>query len=87
LIFVVRPFGVNPDFVFVDKRNGSKHLVQVKTTLGTKRSSDLTEAINLLDVLAKTKLLRRGKYVADLVSVRVRAIDDFSVRHFGIEDV
>jgi hypothetical protein len=85
LTFEVRPFGVNPDFVFVDPGNRAKHLVQVKTTLGGTRPV-LTDAILLLDVLAKTKLIRKGRYVADVVSVSVLTANDFTLRHLQIEE-
>lgn len=86
LTFEVRPFGVNPDFIFLDPKARGMHFVQVKSGLHECKPT-LSDAIDLLEILAKSKVLRRGKYVADVIYVSILSADDFLVRHLEIEEV
>ena len=84
--FNIRPFGVDPDFIFIDRTNRRPHLIQAKSHLHATRLN-LTDAINLIDVLAKSKIMRQRKYVGDLVVVGITSPSSFEVRHLELEEV
>lgn len=86
LVFEVRPFGVSPDFVFRKPAAGERVLVEVKTSL---HSGDISMgvAIELLDILAKTKFIRQGKYIAYVVQVNILSPGDFQLYRLGMEEV
>jgi len=86
LAFEVRPFGVSPDFVFRKPRSGDRVLVEVKTSLHSGRSF-LSVAVGLLDILAKTKFIRKGKYFAYVVQVSIISPDQFNLERVGMEEI
>lgn len=86
LSFEVRPFGVSPDLVFRKPYTGERILVEVKTSLHG-GVDPIPVAISLLDILAKTKFIRRGKYVAYVVLVSILSPNDFKLYRLGIEEV
>jgi hypothetical protein len=84
LRFEVRPFGVSPDLIF--RNNGGKRiLVEVKTST-EKFPPVIPTALDLLDILAKTKLIRRGKYLAYVVAIRITNAATFSLRRLCLEE-
>ena len=70
---VTRPLRVTPDMVFFDSVSRRLALVEVKSTskTGDIRSRLTTEMISLLKVLAPTKLLQPGPFIAALIMVQV----------------
>ena len=86
LIFEVRPFGVSPDFVFRKPSSGDRVLVEVKTSLHSGRGF-LGVAVELLDILAKTKFIRKGKYFAYVVQVSIVTPSEFKLERVGMEEI
>jgi len=86
LVFEVRPFGVSPDFVFRKPGSGERVLVEVKTSLHSGRSF-ISVAVSLLDILAKTKFIRKGKYFAYVVQVNITDPGQFNLERFGMEEI
>ena len=86
LSFEVRPFGVSPDFVFRNPRTGERILVEVKSSLHG-GVGPIPVAMGLLDILAKTKFIRRGKYIAYVVLVNIISPNDFQLYRLAIEEV
>jgi hypothetical protein len=73
---VIRPLRVTPDMVFFDSSSRRLALVEVKSTskpstVGHIRTKLTTEMIKLLTVLAPTKLLQPGQFIAALIMVQV----------------
>jgi hypothetical protein len=85
LHFEIRPFGVSPDLIFRNK-GGARILAEVKTSL--ERFPAVTKvAVELLDILAKTRIIRRGKYSAYVVAVKINDPTSFELRRLSIEEV
>ena len=86
LTFEIRPFDVSPDLIFKDnsKNPTETHLVEVKASLSSK-GPNLTIAMNLLSILAKTTFLRKGKYFAHVCKVYIKGVNDWIVKDLIME--
>lgn len=91
LTCIVRPSGVSPDLIFEEPGTGRYALVEVKTRLeGTagKMRTQMNEGVfTVLDVLAKTKLIRKGLYLAYAMVVVIYDADNFEIHRLRIEEV
>lgn len=86
LQFELRPFGVSPDFIFIHLQQHKRVLVEVKTSLHEERMA-LSTPLGLMEILAKTKFLRRGNYLAYVVYVTILSPSDFRLRILRMEEV
>lgn len=83
-----RPIGVSPDLFFREPNRGRFALAEVKTLKTGVLNTKLKEAALVsLDILAKTKLIRSGRYLAFAVGVVIRAIDEYEIHVLRMEEV
>jgi hypothetical protein len=47
----------------------------------------VTVAISLLDILAKTRFIRSGRYMAYVIAVKINDLDNFELRRLKLEEV
>lgn len=89
LSFEIRPFDVSPDMIFREPSTGGVILVEVKSSLEAKPNIGgvVGVAISLLDVFAKTKFIRRYRYLAYVVVVRILSINSFEVYRLRMEEI
>jgi hypothetical protein len=85
LQFEIRPFDVSPDFIFREPTAGSVMLCEVKTSLETWPRTLVRNAMDLLEVLSKTRLIRPRQYIAYIVHVRILSPNDFDLRRLKME--
>jgi hypothetical protein len=85
LQFEIRPFDVSPDFIFREPSTGSVMLCEVKTSLETWPRTLVRNAMDLLEVLSKTQLIRLRQYKAYIVLVRILNPNDFELRRLQLE--
>ena len=74
---VARPILVSPDLIFEDTRGRKVVLVEIKTTMRQKeniRTPLKQAAMDLLDVLAKNRLIQARGYVCAAVGVVIRDV-------------
>ena len=85
---VTRPLRVTPDMVFLDSISRRLALVEVKSTsrMGNVRGKLTTEMINLLKVLAPTKLLQPGRFIAALIMVQVANSSEVHLTSLVLEE-
>lgn len=76
--FVLRPFGVSPDFVFWHPALSREILVEAKSSLHQGRIS-ITTAISLIEIMAKTKFIRPGNYGGFVIQVNIIGPADFEL--------
>ena len=86
LSFEIRPFDVSPDFIFRDPRTMAVILAEVKTSL-MQMPNVVPVAISLLDILAKTKFIRKGKYMAYIIAVKIIDLNNFELRRLKLEEI
>jgi len=88
LLFELRPFDVSPDLIF-RSATGDVILCEVKTSLERtiQRNYLVTVAISLLDILAKTRFIRSGRYIAYVIAVKISDLDNFELRRLKLEEV
>jgi hypothetical protein len=83
----VRPFLVSPDLIF---RDASKRhvLVEVKAMLDTGRAGAqrVSTAIEVLELMAKTRLIRRYRYTGYVITVRILAADRYELDRLALEE-
>ncbi len=84
-----RPLKVTPDMIFRDNQSRRLALVEVKSTSSLRniRSKLTTEMINLLKVLAPTKLINPGRYYAGLIMVQVADFSEVHLTSLILEEV
>lgn len=83
-----RNIGICPDFILRDNQTGRWLLAEVKTTSGSKVTQQLAvAALDILDVVAKTKIIRVGQYIAYVVGVVMESLDKFQIHRLRIEEV
>lgn len=87
LEFEARPFEVSPDLIFRNLTTGQTILSEVKTSLQKWNTKMISEAIKLLDILAKTRFIRSGSYVAYLIAVKIVGSGNFELRRLKLEEV
>lgn len=88
LRLLVRPFGLTPDMVLYDGQRRRLALAEIKTSLQPGRQSfPLTTAIQLLDLLAKVKFMRKSLYVGYIVNVGILSPTDFELDVLRLEEV
>lgn len=83
-----RPIGVAPDAIFHDPKLNRYALSEAKT-VGTRQkvTTQLKKAsFDLLDILAKTKLIRKGKYIAYAFVIAIRGIGDYEIHVLRMEE-
>ena len=85
---VTRPLRVTPDLIFVDSVSRRLALVEVKSTskMGDMRSKLITEMINLLKVLAPTKLLQPGRFIVALIMIQVASPSEVHLTSLVLEE-
>ena len=82
-----RNIGICPDFILRDNQTARWLLAEVKTTAGVNILQQLRgAALDVLDVLAKTKLIRAGKYVAYVIGIVMKSLDEYEVHRLRIEE-
>jgi len=82
-----RNIGVCPDFVLRDNQTGRWLLAEVKTTSGVSVIQQVKgAALDILDVLAKTKLIRAGRYVAYVIGIVVKSLNEYEIHRLRIEE-
>jgi hypothetical protein len=88
LLFELRPFDVSPDLIFRSV-TGDVILSEVKTSLekNIQNRNLVTVAISLLDILAKTRFIRSGRYMAYVIAVKICDLDNFELRRLKLEEV
>jgi hypothetical protein len=86
---IARPPRVTPDLVFRDNNSKRWTLIEVKSSsrLGNVESKLTTDMIKLLEVLAKTKLLRPNPYNAGIVMVQVEGPTRVQLTSLVLEEV
>ncbi|MCL0049347.1 hypothetical protein M1O47_02235 [Dehalococcoidia bacterium] len=83
-----RNIGICPDFILRDNQTGRWLLAEVKTTSRPNISQQLkVAALDILDVLAKTKLIRTGQYVAYVIGIVMQSLNSFQIHRLRIEEV
>ena len=79
---------VTPDMIFYDNASSRLALVEVKSTsnMGNPTSKLTTETINLLKVLAPTKLLHSGKFIVALIMIQVASATEVHLTSLILEE-
>lgn len=85
---LARPLRVTPDMIFYDNVSSRLALVEVKSTsnMGNPTSKLTTEMINLLKVLAPTKLLHSGKFIVALIMIQVASATEVHLTSLILEE-
>ena len=87
LVFEIRPFDVSPDLIFRDPSTGDLILAEVKSSLETPVRNIVTVAISLIDILAKTKFIRKGRYMVYVIAVKIKNLNDFELQRLKLEEI
>jgi len=83
-----RPIGVCPDAIFFDPTTNRYVLAEAKAVGKSQRANSQTKrgAMDVLDVLAKTKLIRKGKYMAYTITTVILGLQDFELHAVRLEE-
>lgn len=82
-----RNIGCCPDLILMDHVANRWALVEVKTTCGEKIHTKLKKAaIELLDILAKTRMIRTGSYIAYAIGVVMQGLDTYEIHRLRMEE-